>query len=337
MGQPRLAATWSRHRRSGGILKRLVAAATLALALGACQSVLGFEDHEPFPPDASGTGGGSSGSGGVNEGGTDAPSDAPPSDASGGTAGTAGTAGTGGLDAAPDSPPPPRVTDGLLVLYTFEEGTGSAVNDVSGVGTPLNLSIRSTAVTEWIPGALRVQGNTVVESLAPATKITDACKASDAVSLEAWVRAGIANQPIPPTTPPARVVTLSDPVEATALRNVTLGQEADFLVMRTRTTTTNTNGSPGVFTPPATFPTALTHILYTRASGGATRIYVNGVVEYQGSHSGTLSNWDSTFELALANEHSADRAWLGDLHLVAFYDRALSQAEVGQNFAAGAD
>ncbi len=34
-----------------------------------------------------------------------------------------------------------RITDGLVVLYTFEGGSGTTVTDVSGVGTPLNLTI----------------------------------------------------------------------------------------------------------------------------------------------------------------------------------------------------
>jgi hypothetical protein len=37
----------------------------------------------------------------------------------------------------------------------------------------------------------------------------------------------------------------------------------------------------------------------------------------------------------LANEADGDRPWLGDFHLVAFYGRALSPAEIGQNFQSG--
>jgi hypothetical protein len=34
--------------------------------------------------------------------------------------------------------PGARITDGLQVLYTFDEGSDTTVNDVSGAGTPLN-------------------------------------------------------------------------------------------------------------------------------------------------------------------------------------------------------
>jgi hypothetical protein len=37
----------------------------------------------------------------------------------------------------------------------------------------------------------------------------------------------------------------------------------------------------------------------------------------------------------MANESSGDRAWLGELHRIAIYDRALSAAEVMQNHEAG--
>ena len=36
--------------------------------------------------------------------------------------------------------------------------------------------------------------------------------------------------------------------------------------------------------------------------------------------------------LALANELTEDRPWLGEFYLVAIYDRALSQDEVSRNF-----
>ena len=51
---------------------------------------------------------------------------------------------------------------------------------------------------------------------------------------------------------------------------------------------------------------------------------------------GSLANWSGDFRLLLANERTGDRPWRGELHLAAVYDRALSAAEVAQNFKAGA-
>ena len=48
-----------------------------------------------------------------------------------------------------------------------------------------------------------------------------------------------------------------------------------------------------------------------------------------------MSNWAENYGLVLANEQSGSRPWLGTFDLVAFYDRALSGAEVLQNHNAG--
>ena len=45
--------------------------------------------------------------------------------------------------------------------------------------------------------------------------------------------------------------------------------------------------------------------------------------------------WDSRLTLQLGNEPSWNRPWLGKIYLVALYHRALSTAEVAENFAAG--
>ncbi len=45
-----------------------------------------------------------------------------------------------------------RITDGLVVLYGFEDGAGATVADVSGVGTPMNLTIADENTISWLPG-----------------------------------------------------------------------------------------------------------------------------------------------------------------------------------------
>ena len=64
-------------------------------------------------------------------------------------------------------------------------------------------------------------------------------------------------------------------------------------------------------------------------------MYINGAVSSSGSTPGTFNNWDSGYALMLGNESSLDRPWLGELHLVAIYDRALSSGEVSLNYNAG--
>ena len=50
---------------------------------------------------------------------------------------------------------------------------------------------------------------------------------------------------------------------------------------------------------------------------------------------GTIANWDSTFALVLGNEVSGDRSWQGLIKFVAIHNRALTAAQVMQNFNAG--
>jgi hypothetical protein len=78
-------------------------------------------------------------------------------------------------------------------------------------------------------------------------------------------------------------------------------------------------------------------VVYTRDTSGLAKIYIDGVEQVSGAVGGNFSNWDEGFRLALANEPTGDRPWLGEFHLAAIYDRALSQAEVSQNFEAGPD
>jgi hypothetical protein len=227
------------------------------------------------------------------------------------------------------------VTEGLRVLYTFEEGSGTAVQDVSGVGAPLDLEVSDGAAIGWVSGGLVIHSSTVVASAGAATKVIDGAGDSNELTIEVWVKPGDTSQ-----DGPARIVTLSqDPYS----RNFTLGQglwgsqASDLYDVRLRTTTTSDNGTPSLTTPAGLLTTELTHVVYTCGASGVARIYVDGVERASGTVGGDFSNWDGGFRLALANELTGDRPWLGEFHLVAIFNRALSQAEVSQNFEAGVD
>jgi hypothetical protein len=79
--------------------------------------------------------------------------------------------------------------------------------------------------------------------------------------------------------------------------------------------------------------TALSHLIYTKDATGNRRLYRDGVEVAAGAIGGSLDNWGD-YRFALANEPPGGRPWLGSFFLVAVYDRALSVAEVVQNFEA---
>lgn len=79
----------------------------------------------------------------------------------------------------------------------------------------------------------------------------------------------------------------------------------------------------------------LTHLVYTRDADGRAALYVNGRLQTSGEVGGGMDNWDAGFRLALANELTQDRPWLGEYHLVAVYDRTLTAEEVQRRFKRG--
>lgn len=231
--------------------------------------------------------------------------------------------------AAPAGQPPAgRVITGVVALYEFEEGSGSLVLDSSGISTPLTLTIlASPGDVAWISGGLAVNANVILQTTGRATKVVTACQNSNEISIEAWVKPDNTTQ-----NGPARIVTLSvDPYN----RNFTLAQEANQYIVRLRTTNTTINGFPELVSPPGSVTTNLSHILYTRNTTGTEKIYINSVAVVTGTRTGNFSNWDPGYRLALANELTNNRPWLGEYHLVAVYCRALTPAEVAQNYAAG--
>lgn len=222
--------------------------------------------------------------------------------------------------------PTHRNPDGLLALYTFNEGSGAIVHDVSGVGAPLDLTIEDETAVAWQEGALSVLTPTLIASGTPAAKIISAARASDALTVEAWITPAAVLQ-----DGPARIVTCSRNPHN---RNFTLGhgrwgdRPKTVFNARLRTTGANANGEPSLTTPVDTVLPAMMHVVYTRDAAGNAVIYVDGQAVVSDTVSGTLNNWGGGMRLALANELTGDRPWLGTYHLVAVYDRALSAGEV---------
>lgn len=222
-----------------------------------------------------------------------------------------------------------RSMNGLLALYDFSESEGSRVNDLSNSGRPLHLVISDPGSVEWLDGALRILQPAVIRSEEVATGLNAALRFTGELTIEAWIRPAKVDQ-----SGPARVVTLS---KTGSERNFTLGQDGARWDFRLRTTRTTGNGTPSVSSHNNAVRANLTHVVYSRDRNGQARIFVDGVQSTQQRVDGDFSNWDNTYHLGLANELSGDRSWLGDLHLVAIYNRALASVEIENHFKIGAD
>lgn len=213
---------------------------------------------------------------------------------------------------------------GALALYTFRDGTGEKASDVSGVAPPLDLTIQQPNGTRWIDGGLAVDTTSLLFSGA-ATKIVSASKATNEVTVEVWITPSTkTNGTIQRIT--GISVDVPDPV-------VTISAQNDSYLFRVRTSGQLNDGENDVFTDGGV-ALALQHVVMTRSADGKHRGYVDGNLAVEHATNGDLSTW-TNLAISVANEHTAGRPWLGELRLVAYYGRALSAAEVQQNFMCG--
>ena len=219
-----------------------------------------------------------------------------------------------------------RVDNGLLAFYDFNTIEGPIVKDRSGLKPPLDLHIRAQGNTRRTNGSLEIIKGTVITSERPPLRMLNALKQSNEITVEVWFKPGNLKQ-----DGPARLVTISKNISE---RNFTIGQKAASLQSRLRTTRTSKNGMPAIDTTPI-LSEKLTHTVYVRDSSGNASLYVNGKKVKEQMTAGAMSNWDSSYRLALGNELSGERPWLGTLYLVAIYNRGLSAKEVALHFKSG--
>jgi len=214
---------------------------------------------------------------------------------------------------------PARIATGIQARYNFNEGSGSTVNDTSGVGTPLNLTISSPSSVSWISGGLKVNTATAISSSGFASKIISAAQSGNAITVEAWVTPSSLT-----LTGPARIATI---VRNTSQRNLVFGQSGNRYETQLKTST----GTPALQSPASSLTQALTHVVYTRSSSGQAVCYINGVQVSTQTTTGNLSTWGTDQKLTFADN------WQGSYFLLAVYGQALTGAEVQQNYLAGSN
>lgn len=222
-----------------------------------------------------------------------------------------------------------RVENGLQALFDFDENRGEVLEDRSGIEPALRMRIGDLSRVRWGEGNLELIDPTKIETVTTPDRLINRIRETNAFTVEVWCQPANLQQ-----SGPARIVSLSsDPTH----RNVTLGQDATNGEIRIRTSDKSENGTPGVASGSDQITESLVHLIATHDVDGTTHLYVDGERVATGQDAGDLSNWNQEYQLIFGNEASLDRPWLGKLHLVAIYDRALTADEVSQNFAFGAD
>lgn len=238
-----------------------------------------------------------------------------------------------------------RDDSSTIALYEFKTGSGSTILDTSGVGVPLNLTLYGNEGTDysWVggwgiefhTGSAKAQANTQ-----DSRKLLTSILGSGEYSIEAWVVPANISQG--DANDPARIVNYSG---GSGERNFTLGQAEYRYAYMNRTSTTDANGEPTFLTDDADEDLQSTqqHVVVTFSLTEGRKVYVNGVdVATTGNADtdpnttiGNLTGWDPTYAFSMGNEADFSQPWEGKLRLVAIHNRAMTPAQIQQNFDAG--
>lgn len=217
-----------------------------------------------------------------------------------------------------------RADENAIALFNFSEGTGNVTMDTSGAGAAIALQIEGM---EWVDGGgLRNVSGKAQASAADSRKLFDMIAPGNEYSVEAWV--------IPNNTAqdgPARIVSYS---LDTAVRNFTMGQNAIYYQLRNRSAATGVNGTPALEALDPQTDTLLQHVIMTFDAASGRKVYVNGQLSIE-ENNGDALDWLDNQILVIGNEVTNNRLWQGVFKLVAVHNKALTVAEIQQNFDAG--
>ncbi len=216
-----------------------------------------------------------------------------------------------------------------IALWEFKTGGGSTAFDTSGVAPAMNLNF-SGPVT-WFGGwGINLSGGKAQSSTASSSKMHDLIMATGQYSIEAWVA------PANVVQEEARIISYSaGPTD----RNFTLRQTLYNYEMANRSSVSNADGAPLHTTAAADedLQATLQHVVVTFDAVNGRQIYVNGLFTDDVDQAGAavLSGWDDTYAFVLGSEVSNEFPFMGVIRLVAVHNRALTPAQIVQNFDVG--
>ena len=217
-----------------------------------------------------------------------------------------------------------------IAKYEFQTGSGYTAYDTSGVDPAADLTISGNVLWAGGWGITVGAGGKAQASTSASAKIYNMIQATGEFSVEAWVAPALV------AVDKSYMVSYSG---GDTLRNFTLGQTNQNYDFMLRSSNSVLDGTPQLATPTAglLLQASLQHVVLTYDPINGRQIYVNGVNANvpDPQKGGTISNWDNTFALVLGNEVSGDRSWQGLIKFVAIHSRAMSAAQVMQNFNAG--
>jgi hypothetical protein len=226
-----------------------------------------------------------------------------------------------------------RIKDGQIVYYNFNNYSDTMILDCSGFEEPLDLAIKEPDRVRFSSiGKLEVNSNTIIHSYEIASKIFNACKQSNEITLECWIKS---NETL--IDGPVKIVSL----ENESSQAFVLGcfkdkqdeNKTNYFINLT-TASTNDQGKPDFIIDNSLNTDVLLHIAYTRDNTGTERLYVNGIKIKEGYRPRDFDNWSGDYSLLLANDFQESAPWTGDLYLCSVYNKALSEDQIWGNYLA---
>lgn len=217
-----------------------------------------------------------------------------------------------------------------IALYKFDEGSGTIIFDQSGYGAAENLVISEPGKVQWLGGSggIRITSNTTITTDGPSNKIRAALAASNQFTVE------VQFNPTSAPNGPSSVMSIGDGISS---RGVVGGLQNKGMTGNLRTTNTPPTGEPGLS------PTSGNHVPGSFNGGYGMVMTFNGTqfrlggrrhadnaMRYRSRSDGGSINWAEEVQLALGNELSGNRSYLGTITRVAIYNYALDAGQVDQ-------
>jgi hypothetical protein len=158
--------------------------------------------------------------------------------------------------------------DGLVALYIFAEGEGDTVHDLSNVGAPLDLDLAPRSHVRWLKASngCEIVQPAIIQSRGPATKLADAFRGGDELTVETWIAPGNLTQR------EARIVSFAS---IPSRWNFMLAQEGTDVIFGLRALLSGRGASWELPQARAGFTRQPSHLVATYARG-IERLFVNG-------------------------------------------------------------
>ena len=227
-----------------------------------------------------------------------------------------------------------RAMDSLIAMFILSQREHNSIPDFSWHGDPIDLNILDTlSVVETDNGALKITTPNELVSLPQFNnKISEACKYTDEISIECWLK----------TSKYIRSETTTilsfgnDSSTAFSLNCQASPEDIEKIIysVNLSTRTTNQQGYPSFLSEISLFPDVLNHIVFSHERSGAEKFYINGKLVAEGYRPSGFEKWNETYTLIVANDQDRQKPWLGELYMCSIYNTALDIHDVSSNYIA---